>query len=256
VDELIARFESVPASGKDGTGPRAVFIVGMPRSGTTLLESLLGRHPQVAAAGELTEFSKQWRQVADVHGHAIVDEPLLAAVSDYAELGRRYLQQTRWRAQGKAWYIDKLPPNFWLAGFIRKALPQARILHMARAPLDLCFSNWRAMFGDSYAYSYELVALAAHHARYRQLMAHWQAAMPGAIHDVDYAALVAAPEATLRAVCDFLGLPFDAACLDASVDAGPVATISSAQVRAPLRAGARPDWQRYAAQLAALREAL
>lgn len=236
--------------------PQPIFIVGMPRSGTTLLESLLGRHPQVASAGELIEFGKLWRQVADVHGHAIADLKLLAANTDFAEVGRRYLEQTRWRAQGRAFYIDKLPPNFWLAGFIRKALPQARILHMNREPMALCFSNWRALFGDSYAYSYDMGALAAHHARYRRMMAHWQATMPGAIHQVDYAALVAEPEANARAVLGHCGLEFDARVLDAGADAGPVATLSSAQVRAPIRADASRDWRRYATPLEPLRREL
>jgi tetratricopeptide (TPR) repeat protein len=233
--------------------PQPIFIVGMPRSGTTLLESRLGRHPRIASAGELIEFNKQWRQVADVHGHAVIDTALVAADCDFAEVGRRYLEQTRWRARGRAWYIDKLPPNFWLAGFIHKALPQAKILHMARAPMELCFSNFRALFGDSYAYSYELDALAAHHARYRRLMAHWRATVPGAIHEVDYAALVAQPEATLRAALDAIGLQYDPALLDGTADAGPVATLSSAQVRAPLSDRRRRDWQRYASQLEPLR---
>jgi len=236
--------------------PQPIFIVGLPRSGTTLLESRLGRHPQIASAGELIEFGKLWRQAADVHGHAIADPALVAADADFAELGRRYLEHTRWRAQGRAWYVDKLPPHFWIAGFIRKALPQARIVHMARAPIEVCFSNWRAFFGDSYPYSYDQDALAAHHARYRRLMAHWHAAMPGAIHEVDYAALVAEPEQTLRAVLAHIGLEFDPALLDEGVDAGPVATLSSAQVRAPLSAERRQDWQRYAPQLAALRARL
>jgi len=233
--------------------PQPVFIVGMPRSGTTLLENRLGRHAQIASARELIEFNKQWRQVADVHGHAVIDEALVAADCDFAEVGRRYLEQTRWRARGKAWYIDKLPPNFWLAGFIHKALPQAKILHMQRAPMELCFSNFRALFGDSYAYSYDIDTLAAHHARYRRLMAHWRAAMPGAVHDVDYAALVAQPEATLRAALAHIGLEFDPALLDSAVDAGPVATLSSAQVRGPLSDRRRLDWQRYALQLEGLR---
>jgi tetratricopeptide (TPR) repeat protein len=236
--------------------PQPIFILGMPRSGTTLLESLLGRHSQVASAGELIEFGKLWRQVADVHGHAIADPALVDAPADFAEVGRRYLEQTRWRANGRAFYIDKLPPNFWLAGFIRKALPQARILHMAREPMELCFSNWRALFGDSYAYSYDIDALAAQHARYSKLMAHWHQAMPGAIHDVDYAALVADPEATLRRALAHLGLDFDERLLDATADAGPVATLSSAQVRAPVSDARRRDWQRYAAQLEPLRAKL
>lgn len=255
VDAIIARTPPGFAADENAAvaeGPIPVFIIGMPRSGTTLLESILGRHSQVAAAGELIEFSKSWRFVADRHGHRIVDEALLEADTDFAALGRRYLEQTQWRAQGRRFYVDKLPPNFWLAGFIRKALPQARILHMAREPMELCFSNWRALFGDSYAYSYDLDALAAHHAQYRRLMQHWQAAMPGAIHDVDYAALVSNPEATARALLAHCGLEFEPNCLDASADAGPVATLSSAQVRGPLSAKARRDWQRYAPQLAGL----
>jgi tetratricopeptide (TPR) repeat protein len=234
--------------------PQPIFILGMPRSGSSLLESRLGRHPDIASAGELEEFHKLWRQCADVPGPALVDPALVAAPVDFAEVGRRYLEQTRWRARGRSWYIDKLPPNFWIAGFIRKALPQARILHMAREPMELCFSNWRAMFGDSYVYSYQQQALAAQHARYRRLIRHWHEAMPGVIHDVDYAALVADPQATLRAAMAHLGLDFDAALLDEGLDAGPSATLSSAQVRAPLSDRHRDDWQRYAAQLEPLRK--
>jgi tetratricopeptide (TPR) repeat protein len=236
--------------------PQPVFIVGMPRSGTTLLESRLGRHPEIASAGELLEFSSLWRQVANQNGNGIADPALIAADADFADLGRRYLEQTRWRAQGRAWYVDKMPPNFWLAGFIHKALPQARILHMVRSPMEVCFSNWRAMFGDSFGYSYDMQSLVAHHARYRRMMSHWRVAMPGVVHDVDYAALVANPEATLRAAVAHIGLAFDPVLLDDEADAGPVATLSSAQVRAPLSDGRRRDWHRYAAHLDGLRTLL
>ena len=239
-------------------GPMPIFIVGMPRSGTTLLERILGNHSQVTPAGELADFSRQWRWTADLHGHRVLDEALVASAAriDFAELGRRYLEQTQWRANGKRWYVDKLPPNYMLAGFIRLALPQARIVHMWRDPMDLCFSNYRALFGDAFAYSYDLDALAAHHAQYRRLMSHWHQAMPGAIHDVAYAGLVQHTEATARALFDCCGLDFEPGCIDTTRNAAPVATLSSAQVREPIHTRSLQEWRRYETQLEPLRRAL
>lgn len=239
-------------------GPTPIFIVGMPRSGTTLLERILGNHSQVTPAGELADFSRQWRWVADVHGHRLVDEALLAGATqvDFAEVGRRYLEQTQWRAEGRPFYVDKLPPNFLVAGFIRRALPQARILHMSRSPMELCFSNYRALFGDAFAYSYDLDALAAHHNRYLELMAHWHRVMPGAIHDVRYADLVQDPVAAARDLLAFCGLPFEPQCVDTPSNAAPVATLSSAQVREPIHTRALKDWRRYEVPLQPLARAL
>ena len=144
-------------------------------------------------------------------------------------LGRRYLEQTQWRAAGKARFVDKLPPNYLLAGFIARALPQARILHMVRDPMDLCFSNYRAFFGDAFAYSYDLDALAEHHRQYTRLMAHWHATMPGRIHDVAYSDLVTDTEGTTRAMLSHCGLAFEPGCLDASSSDLPVATLSTSR---------------------------
>lgn len=134
------------ASRDAAAGPIPIFIVGMPRSGTTLLDRMLSAHSHVASAGEITDFRRQLHWLTDVPAAApygLQEIARRAGELDHAELGARYLAQTRWRAQGRAYYIDKLPANIQLVGFIRRALSQAPILHMVRNPLDVCFSNFR-----------------------------------------------------------------------------------------------------------------
>lgn len=235
-------------------GPQPIFIIGLPRSGTTLLERILSNHAQVATAGELPVFPRQLRFAADVHGNALVDERVLerAAALDYTEIGRRYLAQSQWHANGKRHYIDKLPPNFMLAGLIHRALPRAPILHLRRAAMDVCFSNWKALFGEAYGYSYQLDALANHYQRYRTLLDHWHAVMPGTVLDVDYAELVADPEQVTRKVLAFCGLPWQPGCCNIAANPAPVSTLSSVQVRQAINNRSLGAWRRYPAQLAPL----
>src|SRR5690606_5761475 len=176
------------ATGEGAGGPRPVFIVGMPRSGTTLLERMLGNHFDIADAGELNDLVRQLRYLCDQAGPPKLDLTLAQRAEgvDFAELGRRYLAHTQWRAQGKAVYTDKMPPNFLNVSYIVRALPQARILHMVRGPMDTCFSNFKEWFAGAYPHSYQQEEMAEHFLRYRRLMAHWRTQYPDRILDVRY----------------------------------------------------------------------
>jgi tetratricopeptide (TPR) repeat protein len=259
-DAIIERFDAdflaQPASALPG--PTPIFVVGLPRSGTTLLERMLGSHTMVASAGELNDLSRQLRWTADRQGKALLDETLLADMAklDFGLAGRRYLEQTQWRAGDKPFFVDKLPPNFMLVGCIRRALPHARVVHVVRDAMDVCFSNYRAMFGDAYEYSYGLHSLAHHYGQYRRLMQHWRDAAPGFVIDVSYTELVQDTEAACRRLLHACGLPFEPECLDHTRNVSSVATLSSAQVRQPIHARGIGEWRRYAAGLEPLRVAL
>lgn len=240
-------------------GPTPIFIVGMPRSGTTLLDRMLSAHSQVVSAGEIIDFWRQLHGVAHVPpGRSQGQLKIIqrSADIDYAELGARYLTQTQWRAHGRAYYIDKLPTNIQMVAFIRKALPHAPILHMVRDPVDTCFSNFKALFGNVSPYSYDLQALAHYYGQYARLARHWHARLPGAMHDVSYASLVRDPENTLRRVLEHCGLALEERCLHPELNTSPVATPSSAQVRESIHTRGLDQWCHYAKQLEPLRLAI
>lgn len=220
-------------------GPQPVFIVSLPRSGSTFLERMISNHPQVAAGGELTDFSKQLRRLTNVPGASALEPAMLDRMGalDWRLLGARYLQQTRYLAQGKRYFTDKQPLNHWFIGAIVRALPHARIIVLQRARSEVCFSIYRAMFGDSYEYAYDIADIAHYHAGFQQLMRHWQDSYADRLLGVDYESLLRDREAGLRRICAFLDLDYDPRCASPESNATPVATLSSAQVRS---AGYRP----------------
>jgi tetratricopeptide (TPR) repeat protein len=257
VDGLIALTDKPVVEGApiQLAGPQPIFIIGMPRSGTTLLDRILGNHSQVTPAGELGDFMRQVRWAMDHVTNQPLDDVILAGLDtlDLAEVGRRYLQMTQWRAPATRYFTDKLPANYLLAGLIMQALPNARILHLVRDPMDVCFSNYRAYFGGGYAYSYSLDALARQYQDYRRLMRHWHAVAPGRILDVSYARLTRDSEAMIDEVFAFCGLPGEPGCLDLARNRAPVATLSAMQVRDGIRQTSFEEWRRYETQLAPLR---
>ena len=239
-------------------GPAPIFIVGMPRSGTTVLERILGSHSQVADAGELHDFPYQMLWAFDRQSRQVPDEPMIAQAEgiDYAELGRRYLAHTQWRARGRPFYTDKLPRNFMQIGFIHRALPQAKILHMVRDPMDTCFSNLKELFGAAYPHSYDQAEMAGHFHDYQRLMEHWRRAVPGRVLDVSYEALVADPERVAKEVLAFCGLPWEPGCVAIEQRTSAVSTASVVQVREPIHQRSLGQWKRYEQQLEPLRRTL
>ena len=230
----------------------------MPRSGTSLLERLVSQHPDIAAGGELQDLNRQLRWCADLAGAPYLDFRLAqhAERIDFAELGQRYLERTRWRARGRNVYTDKMPANFTNISHIVRALPQARILHMVRGPMDTCFSNLKEWFGGIYPHSYDQLEMADHFRRYRALMSHWRALYPDRILDVRYDELVADPERVLREVVEFCGLPWQGELASGEARGGTVATPSAMQAREPVHKRYLDQWRRYEPWLGPLKERL
>lgn len=235
-----------------------VFIVGMHRSGTTLLEQLLDGSPQVRGVGELYDFTSAMRHATDHHCKGVIDATIVqrAAEVDFAQVGQRYLDGMAWRLGDQPFFTDKLPSNFLNIGFICRALPQARILHMVRDPVETCFSNLRELFSEANPYSYDQAELADYFLQYRRLMAYWHSACPGRILEVDYAQLTRDPEKVMRQVAAFCGIEYMDAMRDPRSSTRAVATASVVQVRERVVRREVPKWAPYARHLQPLIAAL
>lgn len=242
------------------SGPIPIFIVGLPRSGTTVLERLLSAHPDVQAAGELPDFAMQMRLAGNRYSRSYLDEPLLDAVAKQkgGDLGAQYLQQTQWRARGRAYYVDKMPLNFANVGFIASSVAGAKIIHLHKEPVDACFSNLKEVFTRMYQHTYQLDELAAYHRGYWSLMARWRSCLPAtaSVIDLSYEDLVTAPAEVMRSILPSIGLPWCDACADLSEGGHSVTTASAVQVREPIHSRAIGQWKNYAEWLGPLIDGL
>ena len=236
--------------GGQGAGSaRPVFVLGMPRSGTTLVEQILASHPDIHGAGELCHI----RQLAG-------DFPAMAgtiAPAQLAALGDAYLAAIAPLGDGKRHVVDKMPANFFYAGLIHLILPEARIIHCRRDPVDTCLSCYTKLFSGEQAFSYDQNELGHFHRDYQKLVAHWRALLPpDRFLEVEYEAVVADLEGEARRMIDYLGLAWDPACLAFHETNRAVRTASMNQVRQPLYRTATGRWRQHAAQLQPLLEAL
>lgn len=239
-------------AGHDEAG--AIFIVGMPRSGTTLTERMLLQSGKVAAAGEPKDFGNLLANAAD---NVRTLEPALTPTQatlnvDFAALGRDYMHRMREVVDGSRWFVDKLPVNYRYCGAIATALPKAKIIHLVRDPLDACYAVFKTLFFNAYDFSYDLDELAEYYIAYRQTMRHWHEVMPGRILDVHYEDLVTDAENQSRRIYDWCGLDWSPEVMDAPIEKIVFATASAAQVREPVHSRSIGSAGRYRQQLAPL----
>jgi Tfp pilus assembly protein PilF len=251
-----AEVMQAPTAGHDEEG--AIFIVGMPRTGTTLVERMLSRHSDVAAAGELMDFGQALVAATQPRFDAQPGiTPAEASLSmDFAALGRDYMASARQAASGGRFFIDKMPVNFIYCGIIRKALPKAKIIHLVRDPMDSCYAVYKTLFSKAYYFSYDLDELADYYASYHRQMRHWHEVMPGQILDVRYEDLVADPEGQARRILAWCGLDWQDAVLAPSENDTPSTTASAAQVREPIHTRSVQKWRRFETGLAPLKARL
>lgn len=255
--EIARSFPESMAASDGFESQEPIFVVGMPRSGTTLVERILSTHPEVRSAGELRNFMVALQKSCGAPPEFVLDPAFHASVQriDWSRLGRTYIASTRPTTGASPRFVDKLPHNFLFAGFIARALPQAKIICLRRDPVDTCFSNFKQLFAlDSpyFDYSFDLMDTGRYYLLFDRLMAHWHRVIPGRILEIQYEELVDRPEPTTRRLFDFCGLAWTARCLDFNRNPNPVATASAVQVREPLNNRSIGRWRNYSPQLRGL----
>lgn len=242
--EIVATFDEAwrneSAQGSDIDGP--IFVFGLPRSGTTLVDRILDAHPEVSSLGEVNDFAYA---VMRAGGPASGKSELIKAVADadLTALGEGYWNALQGYGESAPNLIDKTPANYLYLGMIMQALPSARIVHVRRHPMASGYAMFKALFRMGYPFSYDLEQIGGYYAAYHRLMEHWRNLYPGRILDVDYEALVDDQEAVSREIVHHCQLKWSDACLTYHKNATPTATASAAQVREPIYRQARDLWR-------------
>jgi tetratricopeptide (TPR) repeat protein len=237
-------------------GERMIFVLGMPRSGTSLAEQILASHSQVTGAGELKHLGDVAREMAADSGGAFPDCVQQLAAEDISEYAQSYLSRIAPLAGEGQRIVDKMPQNFHYIGLIALLLPEARIIHCRRDPMATCFSLYKTLFTFGQDYSYDLSNLGRYYRLYADLMAHWEELLPGRILHLDYEALTTDTENEIRRMLDYCNLEFEPECLDFHKTRRAVATASAAQVRKPIYRDSIARWKHYAPYLKPLEAAL
>ena len=268
ISDLVRRLKNVCTAdffrAREGSGspaPDPIFVVGLPRSGSTLIEQILASHSAVEGTMELPELLSIARRLGGrkTRGEASAYPEVLAELPtvEFRELGEEYLQRTRvYRKLGRRFFIDKMPNNFFHIGLIHLMLPNAKIIDARRHPLGCGFSCFKQHFARGQGFAYSLEDIGRYYADYVDLMAHYDSVLPGAVHRLVYERLVESPEAEIRRLLAYCGLPFEDGCLRFYENNRAVRTASSEQVRMPIFSEGVGQWRHFEPWLGPLKKAL
>jgi hypothetical protein len=263
VQRLISVCSANLMTAPEGGGcqaPDPIFIVGLPRSGSTLLEQIVASHSQVDGTKELPDILRIVRRLGGQRKASEMSKypAILQETSDeqWRELGEEYLESTRIQRGDAPFFIDKMPNNFFHVGLISRILPRAKIIDARRHPMAACFSGFTQLFAKGQPFSYGLSNVGRYYRDYVELMDHWDQVLPGKVLRVHYEDVVADTETQIRRVLQHCGLPFEQACLAFHQTERPVRTASSEQVRQPIYNSGLDHWRHYEDHLEELKKAL
>ncbi|MEK9784806.1 MAG: sulfotransferase, partial [Gammaproteobacteria bacterium] len=253
---IFSRDEIARLRQAGSTSKKPVFVIGMPRSGTTLLEQVLCAHPAIGTAGELRTLAQEARRIAHTVQQPWPDCVMQTQGEQIAQAADRYLTALGARIPDKPIVIDKMPQNFLHAGFAACLFPEAMILHCERDPLDTCLSNYFQLFPRGIDFAYDLTDLGHYYRQYQQLMTHWKTVLGEQLFQVRYEELISDPKIVLEPFLNTLGLSWDEALLNHQEHVGRVDTLSLYQVRQPLHQRSTQRWRKYEKHLGELVAAL
>jgi len=249
--EVFSRDFIESRQGRGNPDPAPILVVGLPRSGSTLIEQILASHSQVEGTMELPDLARCIKEVNRAKRDRKEYPEALAELGaeDFARLGKKYLESTMRYRTGRAYFIDKMPNNFPSIGFLHLILPNAKVINARRHPLDSCMGCYKQLFYKGQSFTYDQFELAQYYLQYQRIMDHWHAVLPGKVLDVRYEDMVNDQEAQTRRLLEYCGLPWEDRCLRFWETERAINTASSEQVRQPIYKGAVNFWKNYEAHL-------